>query len=362
MNHAVFAGSDVDECAELKDTYDGTFKHVADLGIFRDCKDDCLCAFCAVDVFASDKYHSVVADVDFDAGFVDDLVDDFSARSDDVFDLVGIDVEADNLGRVFRKFFPGFRNAFRHLVKDEEPALTSLFQSGAKDFFVDALNLDIHLDCGDTVFRAGNLEVHVAKEVFKSLNIAHDSDSAGFVVLDKSHCDTCDGSLNRYTCVFKSHRAAAYARHRSRAVAAQNVRYRTDCIREFEFVGKDGFKRAFCKCAVSDFATSGRFCGFRFAGRIRGHVVVMHISLVIVVVKTFELLHFGNRAERASRQSLGLSAGEYRAAVNSRQNAVFAPDRTNFGERTTVGTNTFVKDFRADFDFLQSVKRVADRT
>ena len=89
---------------------------------------------------------------------------------------------------------------------------------------------------------------------------------------------------------------------------------------------------------------------------------MMHISLIIVVVQSFEFLHFGNRAKRTGRQSLGLSAGEHRAAVNSRQNAVFAPDGTDFGKRTTVGTNTLVKNFRADFDFFERIQRVAYRT
>ena len=33
------------------------------------------------------------------------------------------------------------------------------------------MNLNIHLDCGDTFGRTGYLEVHVAEEVFETLDI-----------------------------------------------------------------------------------------------------------------------------------------------------------------------------------------------
>lgn len=79
----------------------------------------------------------------------------------------------------------------------------------------------------------------------------------------------------------------------------------------------------------------------------------MHISLVEVVVKTFELLSFADRAERASGQSLRLSSCEDCTAVDSRKYTYFAPNRTNFGKFSSVGTYAVVQDLCTDFLFLR---------
>ena len=87
----------------------------------------------------------------------------------------------------------------------------------------------------------------------------------------------------------------------------------------------------------------------------------MHISLVVVVVKTFELLRFAYRAESAGCESLSLSAGEHRTAVNAREHTHFAPYRADLGESSAVGTHAVVKDFGADFLFFEIVKAVEDK-
>ena len=123
------------------------------------------------------------------------------------------DVESDDFRRVFGKFLSRLGNAFRHFSKNEQSALTGLFQSGAKNFFVDALDFNIHLNGGDAFGRTRNFEVHISEEIFETLYIAHNGNSARLVVLDKTHCDARYGSLDGNAGVFESHRAAAYARH-----------------------------------------------------------------------------------------------------------------------------------------------------
>lgn len=58
---------------------------------------------------------------------------------------------------------------------------------------------------------------------------------------------------------------------------------------------------------------------------------MVHISLeVVVVVKTFQLLHFGYRAQSRRSDNLRHTSGENAAAVHSGKNSVFAPDMTDF--------------------------------
>ncbi len=65
--------------------------------------------------------------------------------------------------------------------------------------------LKVHLNSGDTLLCAGNLKVHIAVEIFKTLNINHSHKVAENAVIacNKSAADTCNRSLNRNTCSHK---------------------------------------------------------------------------------------------------------------------------------------------------------------
>ena len=64
------------------------------------------------------------------------------------------------------------------------------------------VNLNIHLNGRDTVFGSGNFEVHIAVEVFKSLNIDH---GQPLVVLGyKTAADTGNGTFYGNARVHKS--------------------------------------------------------------------------------------------------------------------------------------------------------------
>ena len=49
------------------------------------------------------------------------------------------------------------------LLEDVQPAVARLRDGGLHDLDRDALDLDVHLQGGDALFRAGDLEVHVAQ-------------------------------------------------------------------------------------------------------------------------------------------------------------------------------------------------------
>ena len=85
---------------------------------------------------------------------------------------------------------------------------------------------------------------------------------------------------------------------------------------------------------------------------------MVNISLIFFVVKSFEFLNFGNSAEGTSRHNLRHTAGKYAASVNSRKYAVFAPDRSDVGKRSAVGSYAEIGNFSPDFFFRNIVKRV----
>ena len=67
------------------------------------------------------------------------------------------------------------------------------------------MDLDIHLDCCDTVMSSGYLEVHVAKEVLKTLDISKNDIVIICVTCYKTTGNTCNRLLNRYTGSLKRH-------------------------------------------------------------------------------------------------------------------------------------------------------------
>ena len=88
----------------------------------------------------------------------------------------------------------------------------------AHDLRRDAFDLDVHLNGGDTLGGARDLEVHIAEGVFHALDIAQDRVSIGLSFGDESHGDAGDGRRDRNSGVHQRQCAAADARHGGRAV------------------------------------------------------------------------------------------------------------------------------------------------
>ena len=72
----------------------------ADLHAVGNALDDLASLLGGLRIGGRDVDAAVVLDVDLDAGIGDDLVDDLSAGADDFADLIGIDGEGDDLGRL----------------------------------------------------------------------------------------------------------------------------------------------------------------------------------------------------------------------------------------------------------------------
>ena len=363
MDHAVFAGSKLHEGAHLgEDAHDRADEHIAHLRIACDGEDDRLGVLGVFGVLAvgGDADAAVVFDVDLDARLFDDLVDDLAAAADDLADLVGIDGEGDDLGRVFRQLCAGFGQHFEHLVEDELPALVRLGDGAAEDVFGNALDLDIHLDGGDALFGAGDLEVHVAQEVFEALDIGEDGDAVAVGVFNEAHGATRDGCLDGDARIHQRQRRAAHARLRGGAVGAENVRDHADGVRELVGAGHDGLEGALCKGAVADLAAAGALEALGLARGIAGEVILVHVALGDFVVQTVQLLHFGQSAQGTGGEHLRLAAGEHGGAVHAGQDARLAPDGADLFQRPAVGADALVQNFGADFFFGQVIQAVFD--
>ena len=77
-----------------------------------------------------------------------------------------------------------------HLGEDERACLVRLRQRVAQDVERDARDLDVHLQRGDPVLGAGDLEVHVAEVVLDAGDVGQDD--VVIALLDQAHRDARD--------------------------------------------------------------------------------------------------------------------------------------------------------------------------
>ena len=281
MDHAVFAGCELDERAHRgQNAHDAADEQIAHFGIADDGLNDRLCTLRRLGIAVGrDAHRTVVLDIDLGARLCNDGVDDLALLADDVADLLRVDLEGDDTGRVLGEFGRDFGHALQHLAKNELSALVCLLDRSVHDLFGDALDLDIHLNGGDALHRACDLEVHVAEEVLKPLDIRHDAEFARCLVLDEPHRNARDGRLDRNARVHERHGRTADGSHRGRTVGGEDIVDHADGIGELLLRGKHGNERTLGKGAVPDLAAARAADRLRLARAVAGEVVLVHIAL-----------------------------------------------------------------------------------
>ncbi len=78
----------------------------------------------------------------------------------------------------------------------------------------EAVAFDIHLCSRKTILGTSGLEVHVSKVVLITKDVGKNSILVFARVLDKSHGNTADRLLHRYTSIHQGKCACAYGSHR----------------------------------------------------------------------------------------------------------------------------------------------------
>ena len=213
MYEAVLAGKDLNEGAEVEDAGDGTGVGLADADLLGE-------AFNHADgdvggraLDSGDEDGAVFLDIDVGAaGVFLNLADDAATGADDGADLLLVDLDDVDLGRVLGDGLAGLLDDLAHAIEQEDAGLAGLSEGGLEQLAGDAADLDVHLEGGDSLIGAGDLEVHVAHEVFLAGDVGED----GVVVVvahDQAHGDAGDGRGEGHTGVHKGEGAAADAGH-----------------------------------------------------------------------------------------------------------------------------------------------------
>ena len=211
------------------------------------------------------------------------------------------------------------------------------------------MDLDVHLDRGDTVFGAGHLEVHVAEEIFQALDIGEEDEIIVCLAGNKTAADACDGLLDGDACCHKGHAGRAGRSHGSGTVGFEGLGDRTDRIRELIDGRQYGHECTLSQCAVSDLAAAGASGDSGLTYGIGREIVVVDVALLgDVGVKALNTLCLGQRSQSDNVTDLGLAAGEHSGTVNAGNDVDFCCQRTDLIQCTAVRALVVLEDHLAD--------------
>ena len=136
-------------------------------------------------------------------------------------------------------------------------ALVCLLYSFTQNLFAYALNLYIHLDSSNSVSGSRDLKVHIAKEIFQTLNIRKNGNFTAVDILYKTHRNACNRRFDRNACIHQCKCRTAYRRLRRRTVGRKDFGNKPYRIRELVFGRNNRLKSSFCQCSVTDFTPAG---------------------------------------------------------------------------------------------------------
>ena len=152
----LFAGSDLNECAEVHQAGNNTLVDSADLGIVRDGLNHIESALRIVNVDSGDEDGSVLFNVDLAVALCADLLDNLALLADDIADLLGVNLGGEHLGSILGELFSGLGDNGQHdFIEDVAACLVGLVKSLADDGGGQTVYFKIHLDGSDTL-EAGN--------------------------------------------------------------------------------------------------------------------------------------------------------------------------------------------------------------
>src|SRR5437763_5615157 len=172
VKQAVSAREDFDKGAEV---YNPAYRAHGGLSDFSFCGEAANTidrSFGGGAISGGDRNGAIVLDVNLSAGFLDERANHLAAWSDDVANLIRIDFDLNNSWRMGRD--AGSRGIERlpHYIQNIQPPFLRLLKSFGHYLGVDAGDLNVHLQGGDSIARTRNFEIHVAVMILCTGNVA----------------------------------------------------------------------------------------------------------------------------------------------------------------------------------------------
>ena len=274
MHQAVFARQDVDERAKVHELRHLALVDLAHFDVRRQVLDALARRVVGGFVIGVDLDDAVVVYVYGRARLLGEGADGGAALADHIADLVRVDLDGGDAGRMLGHLRARFGEDAVHLLQDVQASLPGLLQRRAHDLLGDAVHLDVHLQGADPPLGACHLEVHVPQVVF----IAHDvgQHDEFVLLLDKAHGDARHRRRDAYAGVHQGQAGAAHRGHGAGAVGFGDLGDDADHIGELLQIRHHRHHPALRQPAVADLAALGRAGASGLAYAIRGKVVVQH--------------------------------------------------------------------------------------
>src|SRR5262249_4994534 len=292
---------------------------LADLDLGGELGDALLRRFAALGGHAGDGDGAVVLDLDGGAGLLLDAADHDAALADDVADLVRVDLHLDDARREGGELGARALDRLLHDLEDLQARLARLVERHLHDALVDRLDLQVHLQRGDALVGAGDLEVHVAEVVLVAEDVGEHGEAVAF--LDEAHGDAGDVRLDGHPGIHEGEAATAHRSHRRGAVRLGDLGYHSDRITELFLRRQQAHQRALGEAAMADLAALGGSHAAGLAGRVGRHVVVHHAALAVPPRQRVDDLLVAPGPERDGDEGLRLSPREQGRAMRARQHA-----------------------------------------
>ena len=354
MQQPVGALGQLDEGAERGRLDDLAGELVADLDLLGHRADPVHQRVALVARLGVDAHRAVVVDVDLRVELLRQRANRLAALADHRTDLLGVDLDRRDARRVLRQLLARRGDRLAHLAEDRHARVLGLRERVAQDVERHAGDLDVHLQGGDALGGAGDLEVHVAQVVLHARDVGEDD--VVVALLDEAHGHAGHRRLDRHAGVHQRERGAAHRRHRGRAVGLEDVRDHADRVGELVDRRDHRHERPLGERAVPDVTPLRAAHEAGLAHRERREVVVVEVVLALLQAERVEPHLVPSGAQRRDREGLRLAAGEDRRAVRARRHPDLDPDVAQLAGGAPVGALLLHGDALADGVLLELVE------
>ena len=182
---------DLDEGAEGSGALNGSFVGLPDHRLGGERLDHLTRSLHRLAANRRNGHQTSIVDRDLGARLFLDSANRLALRSDQIADLLRIDVHRHDARRIRRQIGARLCQRLGHLAENVQPSLASLCQRFLHDLEIEAFDLDVHLDRSDSVLGSGDLEVHVAEVILSTEDVGEDRVLGAF--LDQAHRNTRNG-------------------------------------------------------------------------------------------------------------------------------------------------------------------------
>ena len=173
VNHSFLARSKLYECTEFLNAYNLTFVNLAFFEVFYDSLDILHSLIHSSLLNTAYRNESVISNINLNTALINDCVDCLTTLSNYFTNLSWVNRCLDNLRCILTNSLSRLSNSRLHTcIHNEKSCFSCSSYSLFNDWSCKTVNLNIHLDSCNTFCCTCYLEIHISKEIFKSLDIS----------------------------------------------------------------------------------------------------------------------------------------------------------------------------------------------